>query len=83
MNIAFPRLCPNCRHYERLAFRNPMRLWHRKCMCIGKNDAKNMYQNTATHTHGADQCLNEFETAYAPERVEILYCQACYNAEFV
>ena len=26
-------------------------------------------------------CLNEFETSYAPDRKEIIYCEACYNAE--
>ena len=34
-NIALPRYCPNCRHYERLSQRNPMKLWHRKCMNTG------------------------------------------------
>lgn len=28
-------------------------------------------------------CLNEFETSYAPERPEILYCEQCYQAEVV
>jgi len=32
MNLALPRLCPNCRHYERLSKLNPLKLWHRKCM---------------------------------------------------
>ena len=32
MNIPLPHLCPNCRHYERLSQRNPMKLWHRQCM---------------------------------------------------
>ncbi len=26
-------------------------------------------------------CQNEFETSYAPDRKEIIYCEACYNAE--
>jgi len=34
-NIALPRYCPNCRHYERLSKRNPMKLWHRSCMKEG------------------------------------------------
>jgi hypothetical protein len=40
-NIPLPELCPNCRHYERLANRNPMKLWHRSCMkegCINEFD---------------------------------------------
>ena len=26
-------------------------------------------------------CKNEFETSYAPERLEIIYCESCYNKE--
>jgi len=26
-------------------------------------------------------CTNEFETSYAPDRPEIIYCETCYNAE--
>ncbi len=33
LNLPLPRLCPNCRHYERLAKREPVALWHRQCMC--------------------------------------------------
>ena len=61
MNLPLPRLCPNCRHYERLAQRNPLKLWHRSCMKEG--------------------CTNEFETSYAPERPEIIYCEKCYQQE--
>ena len=61
MNLPLPRLCPNCRHYARLAQRNPLKLWHRKCMKAG--------------------CTNEFETSYAPERSEIIYCERCYQQE--
>jgi len=28
-------------------------------------------------------CSNEFETSYAPDRPEIIYCEACYNQEVV
>lgn len=61
MNLPLPRLCPNCRHYERLAQCNPLKLWHRKCMKEG--------------------CNNEFETSYAPDRPEIVYCEKCYQSE--
>ena len=61
LNLPLPRLCPNCRHYQRLKQRNPLKLWHRKCMHEG--------------------CTNEFETSYAPERPEIVYCESCYNRE--
>lgn len=31
-NLPLPRHCPNCRHYDRLSYRNPMRLYTRSCM---------------------------------------------------
>jgi len=60
-NLPLPRFCPNCRHYKRLEYRNPWKLWHRKCM--------------------KEECYNEFETSYAPERPEIVYCEKCYQQE--
>jgi hypothetical protein len=82
--IALPRLCPNCRHYERFAMTNPYKLWHRKCQCSGKVSENRVYTNTIAHQHhGAEKCPNEFETSYAPERKEIVYCEQCYNAEVV
>jgi len=69
LNLALPRLCPNCRHYQRLKQRNPFKLWHRQCMC-DKN-----------HPHHKGKCPNEFETSYAPDRPEIVYCESCYNSE--
>jgi len=60
-NLPIPHKCFPCRLQERLARRNPRRLWHRKCMKPG--------------------CTNEFETSYAPDRPEIVYCEACYNQE--
>jgi len=68
-NLPLPRLCPNCRHHARLAQRNPMKLWHRQCMC------------DKDHPHHAGKCTNEFETAYAPDRPEIVYCEQCYQLE--
>lgn len=36
MNIALPRLCPNCRYYERVPIlMQPLKLWHRSCMNEG------------------------------------------------
>jgi len=89
MNLPLPRLCPNCRHYQRIKQRNPLKLWHRQCMCNGKESVISKqelgykYQNTITHTHGTEPCLNEFETTYAPERKEIVYCEQCYQQEVV
>jgi len=28
-----------------------------------------------------EECPNEFETSYAPDRPEIIYCESCYNKE--
>ncbi len=81
MNLPLPRLCPNCRHYQRIKQRNPFKLWKRKCQCNGTKSDNGVYQNTITHTHGTEPCRNEFETTYAPERKEIVYCEKCYQAE--
>ncbi len=81
--LPLPRLCPNCRHYERLAQRNPLKLWNRKCQCAGIKSENESYQNTINHFHGGEHCPNEFETSYAPDRKEIVYCEQCYQAEVV
>jgi hypothetical protein len=87
LNVPIPDLCPNCRHYHRIKQRNPLKLWRRKCNCEGtqgKNpNNQNIYQNQTTHFHKNNPCPNEFETSYAPERPEIVYCEECYNAEVV
>ncbi len=70
--VPLPRLCPNCRHYERLAKREPVELWDRACMCDG-----------ATHTHGTSPCATMFKTSYAPNRPEAVYCETCYQEEIV
>ncbi len=86
LQIPLPRLCPDCRHERRFKARGPNRLWHRKCECMKLTDdnkltTNNKYQNTATHSHGENPCPNEFETSYAPDRSEIVYCESCYNSE--
>jgi hypothetical protein len=63
MNLALPRLCPMCRHYERLKFHKKLTLWKRRCMKEG--------------------CFNIFETSISPERKEIVYCEKCYQREFL
>ena len=81
--IALPRLCPNCRNYERLVRQNPIRLWRRKCHCAGSKSEINIYANQVGHFHGANHCPNEFETSYAPDRPEIIYCEECYQSEII
>mgnify|MGYP001579326981 CR=1 FL=1 len=82
IKIPLPRLCPSCRHYRRVRARNPIELWERKCMCKGANSEGQMaYRNLTEHFHGTEYCSNKFETTYAPERPEIVYCESCYNNE--
>jgi len=83
LKIPLPRLCPSCRHYQRVKQRNPIRLWHRKCQCAGAASENQIYKNTAEHSHKETHCPNEFETSYAPDRPEIVYCEQCYQAEVV
>ena len=61
IGVPIPEKCFACRRFDRLARRNPRKLWHRKCMKEG--------------------CKNEFETSYAPDRPEIVYCEKCYQQE--
>ncbi|OGI60851.1 hypothetical protein A2814_03510 [Candidatus Nomurabacteria bacterium RIFCSPHIGHO2_01_FULL_38_19] len=70
MNLPLPRLCSNCRHYQRINLRNPLKLWDRNCMC-----------DKDSHFHGQEKCTVEFKTTYAPERSEIVYCEKCYQQE--
>ncbi len=70
MRIPIPRRCFHCRHVARNARRNPFKLWHRICMC-----------NKDNHSHGTEKCEIEFETSYAPDRPEIVYCEKCYQQE--
>ncbi len=69
MILPIPRLCPNCRHYERIGLRNPLKLWDRVCMC-DKN-----------HANHKEKCDVKFKTTYAPDRPEIIYCEKCYQQE--
>lgn len=70
MKIPIPRKCFYCRYQARLAKGRPLKLWHRPCMC-----------NQDNHSHSAGKCEVEFETSYAPERPEIVYCEHCYQQE--
>jgi hypothetical protein len=71
MNIPIPHKDFECRHQDRIKKRNPRKLWLRKCMCE---------QNNHSH-HANSKCSNKFQTAYSPERLEIVYCEECYQQE--
>lgn len=81
--LPLPRKCPDCRHKERFLQRNPMHLWHRTCQCAGVQSEDKVYKNTSEHFHKGTHCPNEFETSYAPDRKEIVYCEQCYQSEVV
>lgn len=82
MKLPLPRFCPNCRYYGRLNKLNPPKLWHRSCECAGTESKNGVYQNLANHhLHNTEHCPNEFETSYAPDRPEIVYCEKCYQQE--
>ncbi|MFA6533766.1 MAG: hypothetical protein WCT37_01190 [Patescibacteria group bacterium] len=68
-SLPLPRQCFDCRYLGRLKQRNPHRLWRRQCMC-----------ENAEHNH-QNRCSNEFETSYAPDRPEKVYCEECYRKE--
>jgi len=69
LNLPIPDKCFPCRRQERFKLRNPRKLWHRICMCDKK------------HTTHAGKCEVEFETSYAPDSPEIVYCEKCYQQE--
>jgi hypothetical protein len=59
-NIAIPRYCPNCRHYERLSQRNPMKLWHRQCMKEGcTNEFETSYSPERTEIVYCEKCYQQ------------------------
>lgn len=83
MCLPLPRKDFECRHQARMAKRTPRTLWHRACQCAGAQSEDSRYKNTVNHFHKATHCPNEFETTYAPERKEIVYCEPCYITEVV
>ena len=42
-NLPLPTFCPNCRHYQRLKYRNSMHLYDRGCM---KSGCENTFKTT-------------------------------------
>ncbi|MFH0818974.1 MAG: zinc-ribbon domain containing protein [Patescibacteria group bacterium] len=64
-----PIKCATCRYKDRLSLKNPRKLFYRQCMC-----------ELSGHDHEG-RCRNEFETTYAPDRPETVYCERCYQKE--
>jgi hypothetical protein len=70
-NISLPRLHPEERHKARMTHRNPFVSYRRQCMCDGSG-----------HNHDG-RCSVEFETPYAPNRPEAVFCEGCYQKEVI
>ena len=85
MNMLIPQKCSVCRRQDRMALRNPRKLWQRSCQCKGGGSEKGIYKNAVEHFHGAPPaggpCPNSFSTTYAAEREEVVYCEQCYQSE--
>ena len=78
--IPLPRYCPNCRHHNRLKYRNQLILRERSCDCAGDSSKNGEYQNQSAHTHGAGTCGATFQTTYT-DKDPIVYCESCYQQE--
>lgn len=81
IGLPIPRRAPLQRHLDRMNRMLPRRSYERICDCKGSVVGKNEYQNSAPHEHGTGACPRGFKSPYSPDRPEIVYCEACYNAE--
>ena len=60
MNLPIPHLCPNCRHYERISKRNPLKLWHRSCMKEGcTNEFETSYSPERPEIVYCEKCYQQ------------------------
>jgi hypothetical protein len=58
--IPLPRKCPNCRHYERISSRNPVKLWHRSCMKEGcQNEFETSYSPDRPEIVYCEKCYQQ------------------------
>ncbi len=71
MNLPIPHKDFECRHQARMAKRNPRKLYPGKCVCTIEKHIN----------HGGTTCAETFQTSYAPDRKEIIYCESCYQQE--
>lgn len=58
MKIPLPIICPNCRHFERMARRNPMKLWERNCAKCG-NKMHSSYSPDRTEIVYCEDCYKK------------------------
>ncbi|MDO8664511.1 MAG: hypothetical protein Q7K44_03150 [Candidatus Liptonbacteria bacterium] len=77
--LPLPRLSPKERDHRRWEQTKPRKLWNRQCSCDYE-----IYKNSIVHKHHPDgRCPNNFEAAYSPDSLAIVYCESCYNREVV
>ena len=81
IDVPLPRRCFNCRFQRRLALMNPIQFRNAVCHCAGKKDKSGIYANNTAHVHAEGACPNTFETSYPEDKGDIVYCEACYQAE--
>jgi hypothetical protein len=58
IGIPIPKLCPNCRHFTRLAKRNPIKLFDRNCAKCGQK-IKTSYSSDRSETVYCKQCYQQ------------------------
>lgn len=91
-SLPIPRRHPDQRHLDRMALRNPRKLFERKCDCpncetnhklkwIILNETNSVYMEDPKTSSGWRRI--KMITTYSPERKEIVYCEECYSKEVV
>lgn len=83
IGIPIPRRCIECRLRRRFSQLNQPRFFDRSCQCGGNSSEGENYKNNGTHFHKQEHCPNSFRTSYAPDRLEIVYCEQCYQVEVI
>lgn len=60
LETPLPKLCPNCRHMERIELLNPPRLYHGKCMNTGcENEFETSYAPSRPEIIFCDSCYKK------------------------
>ncbi len=60
MQIPLPHFCPNCRYYERRKWKNPWKLWQRKCMNEGcQNEFETSYSPDRPEIIYCEKCYQQ------------------------
>ncbi len=83
-NLPVPSRHPDQRDRDRMSLRNPRKLWERQCHCIVRKHQHDTLPKRSLSDHikpDTGQCLNRFQSTYAPDSHAIVYCEACYRNE--